>query len=113
MSQLFAGLSLAVPPLLISTLAKHFLARKKITADNKARDEFLYDEVSEHELIVSRDADSSSVGIRDRQGGQTSSSSQAVNLSHMFLRPSWRQPLGSSDSFLELMCRPVDPCPLA
>lgn len=47
MSQLFAGLSLAVPPLLISTLAKHFLARKKITADNKARDEFLYDEVSE------------------------------------------------------------------
>lgn len=45
MSQLLAGMSLQVPPLLLGTLVKHYLARKKITADNKARDEFLYDEV--------------------------------------------------------------------
>lgn len=45
MSQLLAGMTLSVPPLLLGTMAKHFLTRKKVTKDNKARDEFLYDEV--------------------------------------------------------------------
>lgn len=45
MAHLLAGVGLQLPSLVIGTLAKHFLSRKKITADNKARDEFLYDEV--------------------------------------------------------------------
>ena len=53
MSQLLAGMSLQVPPLLLSTLVKHFLSRKKITADSKARDELLYDEVGPVDMSLS------------------------------------------------------------
>lgn len=45
MPPLLAEVGLQVPPLLVSTLVKHFLSRKTITSDSKARDEFLYDQV--------------------------------------------------------------------
>ncbi|KAF8317651.1 alpha/beta-hydrolase [Clavulina sp. PMI_390] len=44
MAQLVAGVSVHLPSMLFGTIAKHYFARKRITAESKARDEFLYDE---------------------------------------------------------------------